>query len=363
MLRGVSKSSVQTMRLALLALGLVTMTPVRALPQTIPQTRGIFAVNPIVSASHTIAPAILTNLYVIGGFVTADWNLIEATEGNFNWRYFDTIISQAAANGMVVTLGVTAGNTTPPWVYADGAQAFNFLWDRATPSPPICSLQSIPIPWDPVFLAKWQTFVQAMGAHYAANPTVVAVMMYGLNFHSIETSLPVTNGQVISSGSTSCTGYNYPALWQAAGYTRTAVENGLIAMQTDFQMAFPNTQLQVGLNPSGFPPIDQNGAIIPARKADIQVVSDLLTMGARSLGQQFAAGNGGLGPTGTTWPLLTSYSATIDTGYQTTTPLGLSLPTAVNAALAAGAHWLQLYPTDISLPANLSAIAAASEAM
>ena len=78
-------------------------------------------------------------------------------------------------------------------------------------------------------------------------------MLYGLNFHSVETSLPASNGQKLSSGTISCTGYNYPALWQTAGYTRTNVENALFTMQNDFEAAFPHTQLLAGLNPTGFP--------------------------------------------------------------------------------------------------------------
>ena len=54
------------------------------------------------------------------------------------------------------------------------------------------------------------------------------------------------------------------------------------------------------------------------------------------------------------------YASTVATGYQTTQPLGSSLPTAIDAAVAASARWLQLYPTEILLAANLAAIINAS---
>jgi hypothetical protein len=335
-------------------------TPFACQAQTIPQTTGIFAINPIYP-SGAIYSSILTDQYVKGIFATFGWNSIEATEGVYNWTLIDGVLSQAASNGKLVTLGVTAGWETPSWVYADGAQSFNFLWASASFGPALCSVQSIPIPWDPVFLAKWQTFVEALGVRYSSNATLVSVMLYGLNYQAVETSLPITNGASIGSGATSCTGYNYPLLWQKAGYTRTKVENALFSMQSDFQSAFPGTQLMAALNPDGFPPIDQNGSLILNWTADSQVPIDLLATGSSILGAQFSAGNGGLNAVGWTYPLLMQYAGTIDTGYQTVGALGSALPTAINSALGAGARWLQLYPPDITSSANQSAIISASQ--
>jgi len=342
------------------SIALAAPSPCKA--QVIPQTTGIFAVNPI-SRSGTITSSILTNKYVKGIFVALNWNSIEATEGIYNWTLIDSVLEQAAASEKLVTIGVMAGYNIPSWVYTDGAKSFKFLWDKPTTTPAICSVQSIPVPWDPVFLAKWQAFVGALGARYSSNTTLVSVMLYGLNFHSVETSLPASNGQKLSSGTISCTGYNYPALWQTAGYTRTNVENALFTMQSDFQAAFPHTQLLAGLNPTGFPPIDQNGSIIAEQTADLQVPADLMASGAVALGPQYSAGDGGLSANGLAWTLLTQYASTINTGYQTTLALGSKLPTAINAATTAGSRWLQLYPTDITLAANQSAIISASQTL
>jgi hypothetical protein len=275
------------------------------------------------------------------------------------------MMSQAGAAGKQITLAVVAGYATPSWVYADGAQPFQFVWDKsggssgATP----CSIQTIPVPWDQIFNAKWQTFVQALGARYASNPTLVSVMIYGVNYESIETSLPVTNGQKISSGGKSCTGYNYPALWQAAGYTRIVMEDTLFTMENYFQAAFPNAQLLAGLNPGGFPPIDQNGNLIAKQRADFALPHDLMAHGAVTLGEQFSAGDGGLSATSGTWSLLTGYASTFDTGYQTATALGTALPTVMDTAVAAGARWLQLYSNDITLSSNQTALTSVAAAL
>jgi hypothetical protein len=150
-------------------------------------------------------------------------------------------------------------------------------------------------------------------------------------------------------------------LWQAAGYTRTKVEDALFAMEGYYQSAFPNTQLVAGLNPGGFPPIDENGNLLPRQAVDFQVPKDLMSIGASTLGERFAAGNGALSTNGLTWPLLTEYATTVDTGYQTLTPLGARLPKAIKAARSVGSRWLQLYPNDILLRANQSALGTAFE--
>lgn len=345
------------------ALLLPLLRPSSSRAQIIPQTTGIFAINATGNFRSKTNASMLTDPSVKGIFVSMTWDVLEATEGSYYWSSLDSMLSQAGAAGKQVTLGIMAGYETPSWVYADGAQSFKFLWDKSAGASgaATCSVQSIPIPWDPVFLAKWQTFIQALGARYGSNPTLVSVMLYGVNFESVETSLPVSNGEKIEGEGKSCTGYNYPALWQAAGYTRTKVEDALATLQSYYQAAFPNTQLLAGLNPDGFPPIDQDGNLIANHTADSEVPSDLMANGAAALGSQFSAGDGGLGASGSTWSTLTDYASTLDTGYQTTTALGSALPTAMDKAIAAGSQWLQLYSSDITLPSNQSALASAAQ--
>ena len=166
-------------------------------------------------------------------------------------------------------------------------------------------------------------------------------MLYGVDFRSVETSLPVSIKQRIpgSRGTRACKGYDYPSLWQSAGYTRTKVENALFAMEGCYQSAFPNTQL-LPTRPRGFPPIDENGNLLRRQAVDFQVPKDLMSDGASTLGEQFAAGNGALGTNGLTWPLLTEFAAAVDTGYQTLSTLGARSPKAM--------HWRTAWVGDVS---------------
>jgi hypothetical protein len=317
------------------------LVPALARAQSIPQMNGVFGAN----LSNSQTASALANSNVDGLQVTEPWNVVEAQEGVFDWSSIDSVVAAAATAGKKISLGIQAGYVTPAWVYTDGAKAFPFVWDKVTDSPTICSIQNLPVPWDPVFLSKWQALVAAFGAHYAANPTIVSVILYGANTATVETILPYTIGEVITDGTTSCTGPNYPAKWQAAGYTRTVLENALYQMQGFFVQAFPRTLLLAALSPGSFPPIDQNGNLLAAT-TDFQVPLDLLNYGMNKLGRQYSAGNGGLNNIWV-WSLLAGYGSALNVGFQAAAPLGPGLTAAGNLAIGANASWIELYGPDL----------------
>jgi len=138
--------------------------------QSIPQMEGVYAAF----LSNSQVPTAMANSNVDGMQVLEPWNVVEAQEGVFDWTAIDSVVAEAASYGKKISLGIQAGYETPSWVYADGAQAFPFVWDKSTTTTPaICSVQNIPVPWDPVFLSKWQTFVAALGARYAEQIGIV----------------------------------------------------------------------------------------------------------------------------------------------------------------------------------------------
>jgi len=167
-----------------------------------------------------------------------------ANSDDFYWDYLDQGVSLAAAHGKKVSILVTAGVTTPQWVFDAGAPAFNVTeeyayshitdgvttagsttvgssgdtagWDSrsvglqifggsipagATVVAVVCSsqvtisspattsasgvaidtakIEPMPLPWDPIFQAKWGAFVQELAARYGNNPTVAYVVIGG----------------------------------------------------------------------------------------------------------------------------------------------------------------------------------------
>jgi len=318
--------------------------------------------------------AVLANPNVDGLALRYSWNQLEPREGNFNWSPIDVQVAAARAHGKKVSLGVTAGIRTPAWVYAAGANQFSFVWDKPW-GPPICSSQRIPIPWDPVYLAKWDSFVRALGARYANNPTVVYVKITGVNATTQEAILPHSRGMTISRVGAACTSSDDVGRWQAVGYSRNRVEQAWKHIANNFAGSFPDTKLGLMIGPVGFPPIDDNGNIIANRGADREVALNLIAEGIKSYGQRFVVQNNGLSAV-RSWPELSGLSHRTTVGWQMAWSAtdnatckmngGVApcnphdvLQAAIARGVESGAVFLEIYTLDILNP-NLQDIIASA---
>ena len=106
----------------------------------------------------------------------SNWDKIEPSDGKFDWTFFDEGVRLAAQHHKKISMSITAGVTTPAWVYAAGA----YRWDinrlrRTGGADPL----SQPLPWDSVFQAKWSEFIRAFGARYDNVSELVYVVMGG----------------------------------------------------------------------------------------------------------------------------------------------------------------------------------------
>jgi PKD repeat protein len=333
-----------------------TTVTVNASPVYKPAT-GIYAVFDV---NKSIPKEILSNPYVSGIAVRATWDFIEPMQGVYNWSYLDSVINAAAAAGKQVSLSIRAGENTPAWVYTAGAQAFSFI-DATSPN-----TQTIPLPWDPVFLTQWTDLIQQLGARYASNSALTQVKITGINYATAETLLPNSHGQTISLGSQHWTTTNDVADWQAAGYTRLKVENAWQTIADAWSKAFPNQQIAAILAPNNFPPIDNNGNVFSdLQNADNQIVTDLINLGTARYGSQFVVQNNALSDTfiygsvtGVANQVTTGYQmlwqVTGDTMYRMNAGMPIAITTelqnALNSGIAAKARFLEVYGTDILNP-------------
>jgi PKD repeat protein len=320
-----------------------------------PPTTGIFDVGYV---NGSIPSGILTNANVDGYSARATWSFIEPSQGVYNWSNLDSVISAAAAAGKKVTLSVAAGIKTPSWVYAAGAKSFSYIDDTSP------NTQSIPVPWDSVFLAQWKSLIQQLGNRYAGNSALTQVKITGIATDTAETQLPNSTGATVTQSGKTWTTTNDPVNWQAIGYTRLRVENAWQTIADAWAQAFPKQQISTILVPNNFPPIDNNGNIYSnAQHADNQILNDFINLGMARYGSQFAVQNNGLNDA---W-IFTQASSQADqvpTGYQTLwwvtgdstykmnngTPIAITteLQTALNTAIADHARFLEIYPEDIT---------------
>jgi hypothetical protein len=158
------------------------------------------------------------------------WKTIEPQEGQYNWQAIDKAIEVTRKAGKKVILRIVAGVHTPEWVYQAGAKPFDFgNADLLHPEAYEKTLR-MPIPWDDVYLAKWEEFIQAFGKRYNGNPHIYSIPMSG-GGHIDEMNLPKAYEK-----------------WRQAGYSDERLTSAWKRIIDTYQKALPNTPTSLAIN-------------------------------------------------------------------------------------------------------------------
>ncbi|HEY1769154.1 MAG TPA: beta-galactosidase [Chthoniobacterales bacterium] len=195
-----------------------------------PQPRGVFSMT--INDSPTKA-AVLNNPNVDGISLRCNWSTVEPTEGQFDFSYFDSAVAAAGTAHKQVLLRVNTMAQRPAWVDAAitkaGGQFFTFSANGVQ--------TTIPVFWDPTFVAKKIALIAALGAHFTNNPTVTTVWTSFANAQLEDWNVPHTA--------------NLLPQWYALGYSTTkmlAVGEQII----DATMrAFPNQYVTLAIGGDG----------------------------------------------------------------------------------------------------------------
>ena len=155
--------------------------------------------------------------------VRQDWAELEPNEGSFDFSFLDSEVARIAAAGKKILLRINTQAGKPSWVSdavtAAGGVFYTFVDDDGTQN-------TIPVYWDPTFLAKKKAMIVALGAHFTNNPALAVVWTSFANARSEDWSVPHTPSQVEA--------------WQQVGYTTDKLlEAGKEIIDTTM-MAFPN---------------------------------------------------------------------------------------------------------------------------
>jgi hypothetical protein len=333
--------------------------------------RGIFALQ---NPGQQVPPQVFENPNVDGIALRLPWMLIERREGEFTWGPIDQVVNEAQAHGKKVSLDILPGIFTPPWVYTAGAQRFPFLWDKPWGFPP-CSEQGLPLPWDPVYLAKWGSFVQAMGQRYAASPAVVLLKLQGINAQTSEFLLPHTqpSGNQMGRLVRQCPAQkDENETWRSLGYRPSKILSAWRTAAAAQGRAFPNQGLVMETGPWGMPPIDEDGNAM-GRDADTSLPLQVIEAGRAMFGRRFVVQNDGLNAVWA-WPGLVQAAAGNPIAYQTAWAVTNDrtcrmnhfqqpcdpqqmMQGTINHGLSSGAQYLEIYMIDVLNP-QLSGILA-----
>jgi hypothetical protein len=340
--------------------------PAAHVPTPAPATLGVFSLTP---PSQGVPATVLGNPSVDGVALRPLWSDLETGDGQYTWSFLDSQVAAIVKANKAVTVSVMAGDATPAWVFAAGAQSFSTIVANPAASD-FCHTIQIPIPWDPVFLAKWTAFIKAMGAHYATTG-IARVHITGINDRTEETTLPSQTGEVVNG----CTTNDDVSEWQSVGYSGALIKGAWTQISDAFALAFPGSQIVPMILPSSFPPIDDAGHLNPAWT---NLQDDLVQISIAGHPSQFGVQNNGLSDF-FIMPSIVSLASSTPTAHQTlwfatndptcrlrgTAPCDAhaELQTAVNMAFEAGADSLELYQTDIGNPALADIVAAAHNRM
>ena len=203
--------------------------------------KGIFCMS--VSGANGFPDQILNDTRIVGLDLGDQWQDIETTEGVYDWSTLDTQLAQAEAHGKKVLLGITSGGVNvPDWLLANpNVQTFTFIDPNphhSTYGQPV----TMPVFWDPIFLAKKIAFIQAAGAHYASHSSIAVVSCSFANSTTGDWNIPDAPEDI--------------AHWLAAGYTTELMVNAGETTIDATMAAFPNQNvtMAIGRNTTGLDP-------------------------------------------------------------------------------------------------------------
>ena len=201
-------------------------TPVPPIP------KGIFSMP--AAEAQGFPDQILNDPRIVGLDLGGGWADFERTEGVYDWSDVDSELAKAEAHGKKVLLRiVTGGINVPDWLLANpNVQTFSFI-DTNPNHDTYGEELTIPVFWDPIFLAKKIAFTQAAGAHFAAHTSIAVVACSFANATTGDWNMPDAPEDI--------------ANWRAAGYsTELMVNAGQIIIDATMA-AFPNQNVVLSI--------------------------------------------------------------------------------------------------------------------
>jgi hypothetical protein len=254
----------------------------------------------------------------------ATWAMVEPADGAWDWTRLDAALDAASSAGKRVTIHIGAsGGGWPTWLTAAGARTYSGTTVVGT-------TVTDPVPWDNVFLARYDRLVRQLAGHIAGRGQTALVEAVSVGAPVSEMSLVACSAGTLGTGATS-TPYSraqYLTAW-------TSSANSLLS-------AFPGKTVVVSAPVAQICAPDGDGAafyselMTPLSGASV-FAADLNALGSQRYAQVAASLR--------SRPLLlqTIWSSTNDP----TNRMQGTLSSAVCAGRTLGARYFELYKSDL----------------
>jgi hypothetical protein len=297
------------------------------------EVRGLFGLS---TGTKPISPQVLASPDLVGVSLRGKWPEEQPQENQLTWT-FDADIARARQAGKQVILRVSPA-LPPEWVFRAGARAF--LFKDANPHHATKGdTHKMAIPWDPVFLEKWTSFIKQMGRKYANDPAVVLIQMAGANKSGGEMHLPSTKADKEN--------------WQNVGYTREKLVHSYKVIINAYDEAFPNKPLALDVSETAF----KDGA-----------VQEIAAYASQKLGKRFCIQHNALAAktneqANNIHKLVRSFQGNATVGFQLLCSVsgkgsftedgkrfGGPLKVAFDLGLRSGASYFEIYTVDLEDP-------------
>ena len=160
----------------------------------------------------------LNNPLISGVALQIRWRDLEPSAGKPDWSRLDRLFAAAQSSGKWVQLLVFPGFYSPPWAL-DGVETARFPIQYG---PGTGTVESLPMPWDKVYLTRWFAFLRLVSDRYGKSAAFKVIAAAGPTSVSAESTLPSSAEDVRTWLRASYTPQRYIAAWREVFQTVAA---------------------------------------------------------------------------------------------------------------------------------------------
>jgi hypothetical protein len=185
-----------------------------------PPPRGLVAVIKDVPQDASLDLSALSNPYISGVALQIHWSDLEPAEGKPDWSKLDALFAAAEKSKKWVQLFIFPGFFSPAWALK-GVHTDQFALPYG---PGAGAVQTLPMPWDTVYLNRWFAFMKLLSDRYGMSPAFRVVAAAGPTSVSDEATLPKNSPEDRTK-------------WESDGYTP---DKYVQAWRKTFQVLYAN---------------------------------------------------------------------------------------------------------------------------